>query len=106
MKLFKQKREPQIVDDRTELEKTFEEKGQIIGRKTGKVVQKSVDKIHNVKSKLEEDGTLDKLRRFGDKVDDRIDEVVNRVAKKGKQLAGKHKKSEQTSTEQDNLYYE
>lgn len=103
MKWFK-KQEEVVVDDRTELEKNFEEKGKTIGKKTGKVVQKGVDKIHQVKTKLQEDGTLDKLRKFSDKVDDTIDSVVDKVAKKGKQITSKKKHKEQESTE--DLFYE
>lgn len=87
MKWFKKKEEEIIVDDRTELEKSFEEKGKTIGKKTGKVVQKGVDKFQQVKTKLEQDGTMDKLRKFSDKVDDTIDSVVDKVAKQGKRIA-------------------
>lgn len=106
MKLFKKKQE-EVVDPRTKLEKSFEEKGQNIGRKTGKVVQKGVDKIQHVKTKLEQDGTMDKLRHISDKVDDTIDTVVDKVAKKGKQLATKHQKKDSGSKqEEDPLFYE
>lgn len=106
MKLFKRHQEPEVVDTRTEIEKTFEEKGQVIGRKTGKVVQKSVDKIQTVKTKLEEDGTMDKLRRFSDTVDDKIDHVVNRVVKKGKQLSTKRNKQNKPAKDDEELFYE
>ena len=101
MPLFKKKKE-EVIDDRTELEKTFEEKGQIIGRKTGKIVQKSVDKIHKVKGKLEEDGTMDKLRDFSDKLDDVVDKVVDKVTKTSKKVVQKANKT--TETEED--FYE
>jgi hypothetical protein len=106
MKLFK-KKQPEEVDPRTKIEKDFEEKGQAIGRKTGSVVQKGVDKIHKVKQKLEEDGTMDKLRNFSDKVDDTIDSVVDKVAKKGKAIASKTKhKQPKKATNEDDLFYE
>lgn len=108
MKWFKKKEEEIIVDDRTELEKSFEEKGKNIGKKTGKVVQKGVDKLNKVKAKLEEDGTMDKLRHIGDKVDDTIDSVVDKVAKKGKQLTNKKssKKVQNNPGSSEDLFYE
>lgn len=106
MKLFKKKEEV-VEDPRTELEKKFEEKGQTIGRKTGVIVQKSVDKVSKVKNKLEQDGTMDKIRNFSDKVDDQIDKVVDKVSKKGKELS--KKKSTNKETKKDNkeeLFYD
>lgn len=106
MKLFKKKEEV-VEDPRTELEKKFEEKGQTIGRKTGVIVQKSVDKISKVKDKLEHDGTMDKLRNFSDKVDDQIDKVVDKVTKKGKELSKKSStKKEITKDKEEELFYE
>lgn len=106
MKLFKRKKEVE-VDPRTDIEKNFEEKGQVIGRKTGKLVQKSVDKIHEVKERLEEKGTMDKLRNFSDKVDDKVDKVVDTVAKKGKQIATKVQQKKAPSNDEDkDLFYE
>jgi hypothetical protein len=108
MKLFKKKEQEIIVDDRTELEKSFEEKGKNIGKKTGKVVQKGVDKLHQVKAKLEEDGTMDKLRHLSDKVDDTIDSVVDKVAKKSKQITSKKssKKEAKEPGSSEDLFYE
>lgn len=107
MKWFKKKEEI-IVDNRTELEKSFEEKGKNIGKKTGEVVQKGVDKLQQVKAKLEEDGTMDKLRQFSDKVDDTIDSVVDKVAKKGKRIASKKtsKKQAKEAGSSEDLFYE
>ena len=93
MGLFKKKKKEEEIDDRTEIEKSFEEKGQKIGRKTGALVQKGVDKIEGVKQKLESDGTMDKLRDASSKVDEKIDSVVNKVTSKTKQVVSKVKKN-------------
>ncbi|GEM_PF-1457574 len=107
MKLFKKKeREEVIIDTRSELEKRFEEKGQEIGRKTGTIAQKTVDKIHQVKQKLEDDGTMDKLRTISDKIDDTIDNVVDKAVKQGKRLKKKSKSSKSEEGKDDELYYE
>jgi len=103
MKWFKKKEEDVIIDDRTELEKTFEEKGKTIGKKTGKVVQKGVDKLHQVKTKLEQDGTMEKFRRISDKFDDTVDSVVDKVAQKGRKFVSKKNKTTQESSE-DTFY--
>ncbi len=107
MGLFKKKKIEQ-EDTRTELEKTFEEKGRSAGAKTGMFVQKSVDKINEVKEKLERDGKLDKLRELGHKVDDKIDGVVDKVSKKGKQVVNKVKKNPKKDiiVEEGSDYYE
>jgi len=93
MGLFKKKKKEEEIDDRTEIEKSFEEKGQKIGRKTGALVQKGVDKIEGVKQKLESVGTMDKLRDASSKVDEKIDSVVNKVTSKTKQVVSKVKKN-------------
>lgn len=106
MSIFKRKKEEEVVDTRSELEKKFEEKGQIIGRKTGTIVQKSVDKLSGVKEKLEQDGTMDKLRNLSDKVDDSIDKVVDKVTKKTKQFTSKEQKDKKPEVKnEDDLYY-
>jgi len=100
MSLFKRKR--QIEEDpRSEIEKKFEEKGQKIGLKTGSIVQKGVDKYEKVKNKLEDDGTLDKIRDFGNKIDDKIDQVVDTVTQKSKEVVTKIKKKKDVETSDD-----
>jgi hypothetical protein len=104
MSLFK-KRKKEEVDARTKIEKQFEEKGQEIGRKTGELVQKGLNKVDKVKQKLQEDGTIDKIRDLGTKVDDTIDKVVDKVAKETKKVVDKKKKPKTIDTEEE-LFYE
>jgi hypothetical protein len=85
MRLFRKKSE-NIVDNRTELEKKFEETGRVIGVKTGETVQKVLDKASGVKQKLEENGTLEKVRQISDQIDDTIDELVEKASVKGKRV--------------------
>ncbi len=79
------------------------DKGQKIGRKTGNLVQKGVDKIEGVKQKLESDGTMDKIRDVSLKVDEKIDKVVSEVSKKTKQVVNKVKKNK---AEPEDDFYE
>jgi hypothetical protein len=51
MGLFK-KRKKEIIDERTDLEVSFEEKGQKIGKGTGEFVQKSINKINELKENM------------------------------------------------------
>lgn len=105
MGLFKRrKKEEEVVDTRTKIEKTFEEKGQHIGRRTGEFVQKSVNKFEEVKQNLEEKGAMDKLRDVGNKIDDTIDKVVDEVTKQTKKVLDASKKK--TTTKEDDMYYE
>lgn len=106
MRLFKKKPVEDDIDPRTPIEKQFEEKGQEIGRKTGTLVQRAVNKVHHVKQKLETDGTMDKLRNFSDKIDDTIDATVDKVAKRGKQLSSKKNQKKQPSTSEEELFYD
>jgi uncharacterized protein YdcH (DUF465 family) len=91
MKLFKRKEK--VVDNRSELEKKFEEKGQAIGKKAGEIAQKSVDKYKEVVDKLEQDGKLDKVKELTNKVDDAIDQVVDKVSSKSKHVIETVKKN-------------
>jgi len=107
LKLFKKKQEEVVVDTRTDIERQFEEKGQEIGRKTGTLVQKGVDKLNDIKQKLEDDGTMDKLRDFSDKVDDKIDVAIDKVSKKGVEISKKMKQKKDTpKDDKSNLFYE
>ena len=53
MALFKRKKKEEVVvDPRTEIERTFEEKGQALGKKAGELVQKGKDGQHSLSGKL------------------------------------------------------
>ncbi len=104
MGLFKRKKKEENIDTRTKIEKSFEEKGQSIGKKTGEIVQKGVNKFDEVKQKLEDDGTMDKIRGVGNKIDDTIDNVVDEVTKQTKKIITKTKKKTKQNTE--NTHYE
>lgn len=104
MGIFRRKKKEVEIDTRTKVEKSFEEKGQAIGRKTGKLVQRGLNKVEEVKQKLEQDGTMDKLRDFSNKVDDTIDKVVDKVSKETKKVV-KKSKDKKESNEED-YYYE
>jgi uncharacterized protein YdcH (DUF465 family) len=103
MSIFKKKKNIVVYDDRTKIEKTFEEGGQKFGRKTGEFIQKGVNKIEEVKEKLESDGTMDKIRDASSKVDEKIDKVVNKVSKKTKEVVSKVKK---TKVKPEDDFYE
>lgn len=102
MSLFKRKQKIEVVDDRTDIEKSFEDSGQKFGRKTGELVQKGVNKIEGVKQKLESDGTLDKIRNASAKVDKKLDDAINSVSNKTKQVVEKVKKN--NKDKEDNFY--
>lgn len=107
MALFKRKKKEEPIDSRTEIERNFEEKGQAIGKSTGKFVQKSVDKLQGVKQKLEENGTMDKIRDVQVKIDDGIDKAVDAVTKSSQKVVkkvtgGKDKKKQS----EEDIYYE
>lgn len=103
MGLFRKKKNEEILDPRTKIEKTFEEQGQKIGKITGEFVQKGVNKFEEVKQKLEDDGTMDKIRDVGNKIDDTIDKVVDEVGKQAKKVIIKSKKK--TDQKEEELYY-
>ncbi len=85
MGLFK-KRKKEVIDERTELEKSFEEKGQQIGKDTGKIVQKSINKINELKEKYDSDNKLDKVRNFAGKAEKKVGKIVKKVTKKEKNI--------------------
>ena len=85
----KKKNEVQEIDDRTKVEKSFEETGQKIGKKAGELTQKGLDKIQDVKAKLEEDGTMDKIRSAEKKIDDTAQDIIDKVSSKTKEVFGK-----------------
>lgn len=89
MPLFKRRKKEEVIDTRTDLEKKFEKTGQQVGKKTGEFVQKSVDKLNGVKQSLEDNGTMDKMRAVGEKVDQTIDKVVETVSTQASKVVGK-----------------
>ncbi len=88
MSLFRKNKESDAMDDRTNIERKFEEKGQVIGAKAGKFAQKSVDKFHQVKEKIEPN-TFDKVTAFADKAEKKIDKITKEVTQKTKDLLKK-----------------
>ena len=90
MSLFR-KRKKEVIDERTELEKSFEEKGQKIGKETGVFVQKSIDKINVLKEKYDTDDKIDKVKDFADKAEQKVEEFVDKATKKGKEVIEKVK---------------
>ncbi len=103
MGLFRKKKKEEEIDNRTKVERSFEEKGQKLGKSTGELVQKGINKYDQVKRKLEKDGTMDKIRNAGNKIDDTIDKVVDEVTKQTKKVVKKVQKKPETKTE-DNYY--
>ena len=66
----------------------------------------AAQKIFEWKEKLEQDGTMDKLRNIGDKVDDSIDKVVDSVTKKSKAISRKVSTKKESKTKDDEeLFY-
>lgn len=104
MSLFKRKKKEVEIDTRSDIERKFEETGQELGRKTGTLVQKGVDKYTDVKQSLEDNGTMDKLRNVQEKIDDKIDNVVDVVSTKSKEVINKISKKKDTL--QSKEYYE
>lgn len=75
MKLFGKKKQEEQYEEKTNLERNFEERGRKVGEKTGKIAQKGVDKYKKVVSNLEESGKLDKVREVSAKVAEKTDEA-------------------------------
>lgn len=106
MPLFKRKKqELEVVDNRTEIEKKFEETGKQVGKKAGELVQKSVDKIQGVKQTLEDNGTMDKVKTVQTKVDQAVDSVVDTVTKQASKVL-KNEKKNTIKTEKTEDFYE
>ena len=92
MGLFKKRRKKAEIDERTELEKSFEEKGQQLGKETGEFVQKSINKINELKDKYDADEKIEKVRDFADKAEQKVEEIVEKATQKGKDVVEKVKK--------------
>ncbi len=94
MGLFRKKKKvEEVVDSRTDIEKKCEDTGQELGRKTGVMVQKGVDKLNSIKQNLEDNGTMDKVRNAQVKVDETMDKVVDTVSKQVNKVVSKSGKS-------------
>ncbi len=89
MGLFKRKKKQE--DERTDLEKKFEDVGQEAGKKTGVFVQKSIDKFEEVKVKVNADEKMEKVKEFALKAEDKIDEIVDKATKASKETYDKVK---------------
>lgn len=90
MGLFNRKRKEK-EDDRTKIEKKFEDAGQVAGKKTGVFVQKSVNKFEEVKIKVKADDKMEKVKNLALKAEDKIDELVEKAAKVSKETYQKAK---------------
>ena len=88
MGLFR-KRKKVVIDERTELEKSFEDKGQQLGKDTGEFVQKSIDKINEIKEKYEADGKIEKVKDFAKKAEKKVDKFAEKAEQKVEKLVGK-----------------
>ena len=89
MSIFKKKKKIEVVDERTELEKSFEDKGQEIGLETGKFVQKGVDKVNELKEKYNTD---EKMVKVKEKIDEIVDKTKVKVEQVKEQVKDKVKK--------------
>ncbi len=89
MSLFKKRKK--VVDERTELEKSFEEKGQQIGKDTGKFVQKSIDEINKLRDKYDADEKFEKVKDLAEKAEQKAEDIVEKATKTGKDIVEKVK---------------
>ncbi len=79
------------IDERTELEKSFEETARKVGKDTGKFVQKGINKINNLRNKYEADEKIEKVKDFAEKAEQKVEVIVEKAAKKGKDVVEKVK---------------
>lgn len=86
------KRKKEMINERTELEKTFEEKGQQLGKDTGEFVQKGITKINELKGKYDANEKIEKVKGFADKTEQRVGKLVGKATKKRKDVVEKLKK--------------
>lgn len=86
MGLFRRNKQEVVIDDRTELEKKFEETGQKVGKKTGVVVQKTLNKASELKEKHQLDDKMKQVKKLASKAEDKLDEVVDTLTQKGKEV--------------------
>ncbi|MBU1020231.1 MAG: hypothetical protein KJ847_03380 [Firmicutes bacterium] len=94
MGLFNKRKKVEIVEEvdfRTDIERKFEETGQKVGKQTGVFVQKSVDKINEVKEKVNADEKMEKVKEFASKAEQSVDEFVGKATTKTKETFDKVK---------------
>jgi len=91
MGLFGRKKKKEDADLRTDLEKKFEDVGQVAGKKTGEFVQTSIDKIEEVKVKVKADEKIEKVKELASRAEDKIEEIVVKATKSTKETYGKMK---------------
>mgnify|MGYP007094902162 CR=1 FL=1 len=91
MGLFNRKKKKEAEDQRTDLEKKFEDVGQVAGKKTGVFVQKSINKIEEVKVKVKADEKIVKAKEFALKAEDKIDELAKKATDASKKTYTKVK---------------
>ena len=84
MGLFSRKKKKE-ADERTDLEIKFEGAGQVAGKKTGEFVQKSINKLEDVKVKVKADDKMEKVKEFALKAEDKIDALVGKATKASKE---------------------
>jgi ElaB/YqjD/DUF883 family membrane-anchored ribosome-binding protein len=89
MKLFGKKKKEDPIDDRTPVEKRFEDTGQKVGKKAGEIAQKGLNKFNEVKDQLEEDGTIDKVKEKATKAAKKTDEFFKKAEDKAAQAVKK-----------------
>ena len=94
MKLFGKKKKEEPMDDRTPIERKFEEKGQEIGKQAGVLAQKGVDKFNEVKDRLDEEGKLDGIKSFTEKAKLKSREVSEVVSSKAREVFSKNDEDE------------
>ena len=92
MSIFKKRKKEEDVDVRTDLEKSFEETGQKVGKSTGEFVQKGIDKMNELKDKFETDDKFEKARDIKDKSVKAVDEFVGKAKVKVEEVVEKVKK--------------
>lgn len=91
MGLFKKGKKDRL-DEKTDLELSFEEKGQKIGKETGEFVQKSINKVNKMKKNYDTVSKIGKVRGFAGKAEQRVEKLVEKADQKRKDVVEKVKK--------------
>lgn len=94
MSIFKRNKKVDPIDDRTDIERKFEETGTEIGKKAGKLTQKGINKFNELKEKLDDEGKLEKVYEITDRVQERSKEVIDKVTSKTKEVFDSKSKDE------------
>lgn len=82
MSLFRRKKKEEPIDDRTKVERSFEETGQNIGKKAGEIAQKGINKYEEVKENLNENDTYNTVRDTAGNVVNKAGEIFKKVEDK------------------------